>query len=30
MSYILYDFLLPLIGPSAAKYWATLLMVNPI
>lgn len=30
MSYILFDFLLPLVGPSAAEYWATLLVVDPI
>lgn len=30
MSYLLFDFLLPLIGPTAAEYWAQLLVVNPI
>jgi hypothetical protein len=30
MSYLLFDFLLPLIGQSAAEYWAQLLVVNPI
>ncbi|MBF6217591.1 hypothetical protein IU479_05635 [Nocardia abscessus] len=30
MSYLLFDFLLPLIGPAAAEYWATLLVVGPL
>jgi len=30
MSYLLYDFLLPILGPSIAQYWAQLLVVGPI
>lgn len=30
MSYLLYDYLLPLLGPAAAEYWATLLVVAPL
>ncbi|SUA80580.1 Uncharacterised protein [Nocardia otitidiscaviarum] len=30
VSYLLYDFLLPYMGPSAAEYWATLLVIGPI
>ncbi|WP_194836025.1 hypothetical protein [Nocardia sp. XZ_19_369] len=30
MSYLLYDFLLPVIGPAAAEYWAQLLVVGPL
>ncbi|TQM31755.1 hypothetical protein FB390_3424 [Nocardia bhagyanarayanae] len=30
MSYLLFDFLLPLVGPSAAEYWAQLLVVAPL
>lgn len=30
MSYILFDFLLPIVGPSAAEYWAKLLVIDPI
>lgn len=30
MSYLLFDFLLPIVGPTAAEYWAHLLVVNPI
>lgn len=30
MSYLLYDFLLPILGPSIAEYWAQLLVVGPI
>ncbi|AMY18526.1 hypothetical protein SAMN05444374_101208 [Rhodococcoides kroppenstedtii] len=30
MSVIIFDHLLPLVGPDAATYWATLLAVNPI
>ncbi|AHD20279.1 hypothetical protein SAMN04490240_2349 [Rhodococcus pyridinivorans] len=30
MSYILYDALLPWLGPDAASYWAHLLVIYPI
>ncbi len=30
MSYLLYDFLLPVVGPAAAEYWAQLLVVGPL
>ncbi len=30
MSYILFDYLLPILGPDAAEYWAKLLVVDPI
>ncbi|MEV4123825.1 hypothetical protein [Nocardia sp. NPDC049707] len=30
MSYLLFDFLLPLLGPDAAQYWAQLLVVGPL
>lgn len=30
MSYLLFDFLLPLVGPTAAEYWAQLLVVSPL
>ncbi|BDB61259.1 hypothetical protein RDE2_30530 [Rhodococcus sp. RDE2] len=30
MSYILYDALLPWLGPDAASYWAHLLVIDPI
>jgi len=30
MSYLLYDFLLPILGPSVAQYWAQLLVVGPL
>lgn len=30
MSYLLFDFLLPLVGPAAAEYWAQLLVVGPL
>ncbi|VFA98526.1 Uncharacterised protein [Nocardia cyriacigeorgica] len=30
VSYILFDFLMPIIGAAAAEYWATLLVINPI
>ncbi len=30
MSYLLFDFLLPLIGAEGAEYWAKLLVVDPI
>ncbi len=30
MSYLLFDFLLPLLGPGAAEYWAQLLVVGPL
>ncbi len=30
MSYLLYDFLLPIVGPSIAEYWARLLVVAPL
>ncbi len=30
MSYLLFDFLSPLVGPSAAQYWAQLLVIDPI
>lgn len=30
MSYLLFDFLTPLIGPAAAQYWAELLVVAPL
>lgn len=30
VSYILFDYLLPILGPGAAEYWAKLLVVNPI
>lgn len=28
MSYILYDFLMPYLGPSAAQYWATMFVIG--
>jgi len=30
VSYLLFDFLLPILGPSAAEYWAKLLVIAPI
>ncbi len=30
MSYLLYDFLLPYMGPSAAEYWATVFVIGPL
>ncbi len=30
MSYLLFDFLLPIIGPSAAEYWASIFVVGPL
>ncbi|TCN51747.1 hypothetical protein EV641_109137 [Rhodococcus sp. SMB37] len=30
MSYILFDTLLPYIGPEAASHWAHLLVVGPL
>lgn len=30
MSYLLFDFLLPLLGPAAAEYWAQLLVIGPL
>ncbi len=30
MSYLLFDFLLPLLGPTAAEYWASLLVIGPL
>lgn len=30
MSYLLFDFLLPILGPSAAEYWAQLLVIDPV
>ncbi len=29
MSSILFDYLLPIVGPDQASYWAQLLMINP-
>lgn len=28
MSYLLYDFLVPYIGPDAAQYWATMFVIG--
>lgn len=30
VSYLLYDFLTPLMGPSAAEYWAKIFVVGPL
>lgn len=30
MSYLLFDFLAPILGTDAAQYWAQLLVVDPI
>ncbi|MGY4099122.1 hypothetical protein ACW2Q0_06120 [Nocardia sp. R16R-3T] len=30
MSYLLFDFLLPLLGPGAAEYWSQLLVIGPL
>ncbi len=30
MSYLLYDFLTPYLGPSAAEYWATMFVLQPL
>lgn len=30
VSYVLYDFLVPYLGESAAQYWATMLVINPL
>ena len=30
MSYLLYDFLVPLLGPQAATYWAQIFVVDPV
>lgn len=30
MSSILFDYLLPLLGPEQAAYWAQVFMVNPV
>jgi hypothetical protein len=29
MSYLLYDFLRPYMGDEAARYWASLLVIDP-
>ncbi len=30
MSTILFDYLMPLLGPEQAAYWAQVFMVNPL
>lgn len=30
MSTILFDYLMPLLGPEQASYWAQVFMVNPL
>lgn len=30
MSYLLYDFLMPYMGPAAAEYWATVFVLEPL
>ena len=30
MSYLLLDHLLPILGPEAAAYWASIFVVDPI
>ncbi|APA97942.1 hypothetical protein NS506_03893 [Nocardia seriolae] len=30
VSYLLYDFLEPLMGPAAAEYWATIFVIGPL
>jgi hypothetical protein len=29
MSSLIFDYLLPILGPDAASYWAQMLMINP-
>lgn len=30
MSSIVYDYLLPLLGPEQATYWAQIFVINPV
>ncbi len=30
MSYLLFDYLMPYLGPDAAQYWAQLFVVDPL
>ncbi|PXX55606.1 hypothetical protein DFR70_12175 [Nocardia tenerifensis] len=30
MSYLLFEFLLPILGPAAAEYWASIFVVGPL